>query len=218
MDTISKLEVLKIIYSAAQEYDNKLNNKQFLIIYQKTAKPTKGEEDTASACVGFRGYNFLHLTGVKAHMSAPDFYKNCLRNKISLNSFDIDKSGNVERKMKALPHLSELLYGKCMIGDFINSGIQIKADYFAGDTRAVISVGFRYKKSGEPSDIPVSLYNEDVRTLTNPTHKVIAIFYKDFKDAKYTHCSFIAKDQTLENLHIPKDVIDLIDVKNKKEK
>jgi len=29
-----------------------------------------------------------------------------------------------------------------MIGDFINSGIYLKTDYFVGDTKAVLSVGF----------------------------------------------------------------------------
>lgn len=62
-----------------------------------------------------------------------------------------------------------------MIGDFINSGIVIRADYFVGDTRAVLSVGFR---SGKTSDIPVSLYNENIKTLTCPTCKVLAIFRK----------------------------------------
>ena len=72
-----------------------------------------------------------------------------------------------------LPYLSELLYHHCMIGDFINSGICIRADYFVGDTRAVLSVGFR---TGKRTDFPVTLYNEDVRKLSQPTNKVLAIF------------------------------------------
>ena len=39
-----------------------------------------------------------------------------------------------ERKLLVLPKLHELLYHNCMIGDFINSGIMIRADYFVGDT------------------------------------------------------------------------------------
>ena len=38
-----------------------------------------------------------------------------------------------------LPYLAELLYHHCMIGDFINSGICIRADYFVGDAKIKLS-------------------------------------------------------------------------------
>lgn len=65
-----------------------------------------------------------------------------------------------------LPYLSELLYNNCMIGNFIKSGIYIRADYFVGNTKAVLSVGFR---TGKSVDFPVSLYNEDEKNyLSRP--------------------------------------------------
>ncbi|GEM_PF-4133009 len=48
-------EALKIIIDASEEYEKKLNDKHFLIIYQ-TGKEIKTTE------VGFRDINFLHLT------------------------------------------------------------------------------------------------------------------------------------------------------------
>ena len=69
------------------------------------------------------------------------------------------QKGKVQQKIAVLPYLPNLLYGNCMIGDFINSGIMIRADYFVGDTRATISVGF---KVGKTVDVPVTLYHEDV--------------------------------------------------------
>lgn len=74
------------------------------------------------------------------------------------------------------------VYSSCMISDFINSGIVIRANYFVGDTRAVLSVGFRSRKT---SDIPVSLYNENIKTLTCPTCKVLAIFRKPYYSDRY---------------------------------
>ena len=50
-----------------------------------------------------------------------------------------------------------------MIGNFIDSGIYIKADYFVGNTKAILSIGFRY---GKKADFPVTLYKEDVRKLS----------------------------------------------------
>lgn len=183
MKNYTKQEILKIILSAVKEYDEKLNNKHFKIVYQKGKKI----EETV---VGFRDMNFLHLTGVKTKLSAQQFYKACINGKLSQRDFEIDKKGKVQQKIAVLPYLSNLLYGKCMIGDFINSGIMIRADYFVGDTKAVISVGF---KAGKNADIPVTLYHEDVRRLSQPTCKVLEIRCKYFNETEYGVCTYSEK-------------------------
>ena len=86
-----------------------------------------------------------------------------------------------------------------MIGNFINSGICIRADYFVGDTRAVLSVGFR---TGKKTDFPVTLYNEDIRKLSQPTNKVLAIFSKHYKDQDYNNCTYLAKNQNIDELRV----------------
>ena len=63
MKNYTKQEVLKIILSVAKEYDEKINDKHFKIIYQKG-------KDKEEVIVGFRDMNFLHLTGVKTKLSA----------------------------------------------------------------------------------------------------------------------------------------------------
>ncbi len=77
-----------------------------------------------------------------------------------------------------LPCLSKLMSHHCLVGEFINSGVYIRADYFVGDTKAILSVGFR---NGNRVYYPVTLYNEDVKRLSNPTNKVLAIFQKAIK-------------------------------------
>lgn len=94
--------------------------------------------------IEFRGNHFLHLTGVKTKLSAGRFYEKCLNHKLSGDDFELDKKGKAQQKLMVLPFLHELLYHNCMIGTFINSGICIRADYFVGNTKAVLSVGFRY--------------------------------------------------------------------------
>ena len=76
-----------------------------------------------------------------------EFSEKCINHKLSPGDFEFDKGGKTQQKMLVLPFLHELLYHNCMIGNFINSGIYIKADYFVGNTKAVLSVGFRYGKS-----------------------------------------------------------------------
>lgn len=78
-----------------------------------------------------------------------------------------------------------------MIGNFINSGVYIRADYFVGDTKAVLSVGL---KNGTNIDFPVTLYNEDVRKLSQPTNKVLAIYTKYYNEQSYNTCAYSAKN------------------------
>ena len=183
MKKYTKQEILKIILLVAKEYDAKLNDKHFKIAYQKG----KNIEETV---VGFRDMNFLHLTGVKTKLSAQQFYEACINGKLSERDFEVDNKGKVQQKIAVLPYLPKLLYGRCMIGDFINSGIMIRANYFVGDTRAIVSVGF---KSGKTADIPVTLYNEDVRKLSKPTCKVLEIRYKKFDETEYNLCTYSCK-------------------------
>lgn len=94
-----------------------------------------------------------------------------------------------------------------MIGDFIDSGICIKADYFVGNTKAILSVGFRF---GRNVDIPVTLYKEDIRKLSHPTNKVLAIFVKDYKKHSYTECTYLSKGQKLDKLLVTEEIRTLI--------
>ena len=166
MAKYDKKAALKIMIEAVKQYEEKLNDKQFLIIYREG-------KDIKTVNVGFRDMNFLHMTGVKTRLSAQQFYAACLESKLSEYDFEIDNKGKVLQKLMVLPCLSKLMSHHCLVGEFINSGVYIRADYFVGDTKAILSVGFR---NGNRVDYPVTLYYEDVKRLSNPTNKVLAIF------------------------------------------
>ena len=185
-----KKKAIDIIVKAAVNYKKSLQDKAFLLIYQE-----RGQMKTVQ--VEFRENHFLHLTGVQTWLSAKRFYEKCVSHKLSLADIELDKSGKAQQKLMVLPFLHELLYHNCMIGDFIDSGICIKADYFVGNTKAVLSVGFRF---GKTVDYPVTLYKEDVRKLSQPTNKVLAIFVKDYKKRNYTECTYLSKGQKLAKL------------------
>ena len=190
MKNYNKDEALSIIIKAAQKYDEKLKDRHFMIVFCD-------DNHTYSCTVGFRDMNFLHLTGVKSRLSAQQFYDACLTNKLSTKDFELDREGKVQQKLAVLPYLSELLYHNCMVGNFIENGIVIRADYFVGDTRAVISVGFR---EGKSVDIPGTLYKEDIRKLTFPTCKVLAIFCKSYKAEIFEKCTYLSPSCKLERL------------------
>ena len=183
-------QALLIILKAAKEYDAKLKDKHFLIVYRR-------KDSICTSCVGFRDMNYLHLTGVKTSLPAQQFYSACLNRKLSVRDIKVDTGGRSQQKLAVLPYLPDLLYHNCMVGDFINSGIVISADYFVGDTKAVLSVGFRY---GKTADIPVTLYNESVKRLTNPTCRVLAIFVKQYQSDYYDECTYLSKGYEIGSL------------------
>lgn len=200
MKKYSKEQALKIMTSVSENYDKKLKDKHFLIVYQENI-------NVRTVQVGFRDFNYLHMTGVKSALSAPRFYEKCINKKLKLEEFELDGKGNANRKLMVLPYLPDLLYNNCMIGDFINSGICIRADYFVGNMKAVLSVGFRMGKS---VDFPVTLYNEDIRKLTQPTCKVFAVFRKEYNEKYYMKCIYLSKGQDIHKLFLLEEVRKLI--------
>ena len=199
---LSNREALKVIVEAAKNYDKKLKDKHFLIVYQEGSQ-------MKTACVGFRDMNFLHLTGVKTNLSAQLFYSASISGKLSEKDFSLDTKGKAQQKLAVLPYLHELFYHNCMIGNFINSGICIKADYFVGDSKAVLSVGFRY---GKKVDMPVTLYNENVKILSKPTFKVLAIFEKNYNEEDYRMCTYLSKGQDMRKLRLPDEIANIVDI------
>ena len=193
---VDKKKAIKTIVEAASNYEKYLNDRSFLIVY-------KTERGSQYVEVVFRSWHFLHLTGLKTKMTAAQFYEACIDNKLSEKDVVFDDSGKVGQKIKVLPYLHDLLYHNCMIGEFINSGIMIQADYFVGDTKLILSVGFRRESN---RDVPVTLYSGDVRKLTNPTNKVLAIFARRYPETKYKELTYVSKNLNLNELKLPSDV------------
>jgi len=78
---------------------------------------------------------------------------------------------------------------------------------FVGNTKAVLSVGFR---AGKRIDFPVTLYKEDVRKLSQPTNRVLAIFAKRNQEHDYTKCTYLLKGQQVNKLPLPDEIRNLI--------
>lgn len=195
-----KKKAIDVIVNAADNYKKYLQDKVFLIVYLENAV-------TKTVQVEFRDNHFLHLTGVCTKLSAKRFYEKCINCKLSVEDFELDKRGKTQQKLMVLPFLHELLYHNCMIGNFINSGICIRADYFIGNTKAILSVGFRY---GKRVDFPVTLYKEDVRKLSQPTNKVFAIFVRAYNQQRYTECTYLSKGQEIDKFSISEEIKALI--------
>ena len=58
-------------------------------------------------------------------------------------------------------------------------------------------------------DFPVTLYNEDVRRLSQPTNKVLAIFMKHYNQQSYIECTYLSKGQQINKLPVKDDIKEL---------
>lgn len=197
MKNVNKKQAIKIITDAAKKYDELLNKKHFLIIYQ-----TKRNIEYVK--IDFRSQYFLHLTGVETSLSAKVFYSACLNNRLSEKDIKLQTYGQAQRKLFVLPYLHELLFNHCMIGASLNNGVRINANYFVGNTKTVLSLGFR---NVDDIDIPVSLYCENIKKLTAPTYKVLGIFSKMYYEEKFNVCTY---SSGLEELQLPEYIKDMI--------
>ena len=68
-------------------------------------------------------------------------------------------------------------------------------------------VGFR---RGKFADFPVTLYHEDIKKLSNPTCKVLAIFSKQYNTEYYNKCTYLSKGIIINEL--PNDVKDELEL------
>lgn len=182
MKNYTKQKAIRIITDAAAKYNEHLCGRKFLVVYE-------GEKGPESAVIAFYEQHFKHLTGAVTNLSAKVFYSRALDHKLSPNDFSFDSSGNMQRKLAVLPVLHRLLYNGAMRGSFNRSGIRIEADYFIGETAHCMAVAFR---SGKSCDIPVSLYCEDVRRLTNNCTRILAVWRTDKGSANFTENTYCA--------------------------
>ena len=79
-------QALPVILKTAKEYDEKLKDKHFLIVYRR-------KDNICTCCVGFRDMNYLHLTGVKTSLPAQQFYSACLNGRLSVRDVKVDTGG-----------------------------------------------------------------------------------------------------------------------------
>lgn len=180
----SKKEAIAVITAAAKDYRDLLCRKQFLLAVD-------GAEFKE---VAFMARNFAHFTGLVRTCSATRFYEKALAGRLSEKDFEFDSAGNAKRKLAVISLFPRLFDAPALYGVFLNSGLYISADYFVGKSR--LAVGFR---TGKSFDVPVSLYNEDIRKLTYSPKRIIAVWEKPIGAEKYEKLIY-SRTETAEKL------------------
>ena len=195
-------QAIDILVAAAQGYKEKLAGRIFFIIYKNLAT---GNIEYKK--IKFTQNNFQHLTGIKYadYVSPRDFYKMCLNKMLSPHKIRFNPNGFTNMKLSVLNYLPELLYNKFWIGESINNDIHINADYFAGDTRCVVSLGFRRAKE----DYPVTLKRQSIREVVKKENPVCAVLVRKIVDKDNWGLCYIDHKLAGENFASIKDIAEL---------
>ena len=192
-------QAIDILVAAAQGYKEKLAGRIFVIdLVSGTIEHKK---------IKFTQNNFQHLTGIKYadYVSPRDFYKMCLNNMLSPHKICFNPNGFTNMKLSVLNYLPELLYNKFWIGESIKNDIHINADYFAGDTRCVVSLGFRRAKE----DYPVTLKRQSIREVVKKENPVCAVLVRKIVDKDNWGFCYIDHKLAGENFASIKDIAEL---------
>lgn len=201
--TIDKKLIVKEICDAAKLYKENLVGKKFIYVF-----------DGRYIEVLFKRKNYRHLTGVECNMSAEDFYKNALKNRLRANQIYFSKNHPYDlckKKLKHLTDVSNLATGESfMLEEIVTSTKTYK--FGTTDLDFSLCMDREYDHQGNAVGecyIVESLRDGDEISKSKAAYEVTHILSKSNTAAKYTDVLFVDKDETLNTL--PADVLLMID-------
>lgn len=206
-------QAIHIVTNAAYEYENNLNEKNFIFIFKN--RITNQIEYFESV---FLSRNFQHLTGLDfvdkngiLRHNSTYFYQKCLINSLKENEIKFRSDGTTELKLHALPLITNFLKSSKMTAIFNFTRPKLSIERLVGTT--TFCLGFikdsRYY-------VPSSCLLEDIRSLSNTTSQILAILSKPAnKDFPvYKDLCYVAKGINLTRLSLPSELLSLVNPKN----
>lgn len=191
---MTKQEALKIVLDCAKLYQQNLENKNLLILYQDENKVIDKVEIT------FYSRNFLHFTGFKLSSnikSSNQFYKMCLSNKLSLSDFEISPNGITQLKLQILPQIMQIHKIAKTIGDYDNSRILLCTDKIIGNQ--ILCMGI--VKNVQEYYVPNTILKENVNNIVNNKHNILAMYIKTIREKEYKEQTFKCKNITQDKIN-----------------
>ena len=220
---MDKRRAIPILTKAAELYRDNLEDQKILFLYGIPSEINK-QLQTKDKClssmqyyeVAFHRYNFLHLTGVRLNKmstaSAIHFYQKCLDKRLKEDDFSFSKDGSTGQKLDILEKMMLIKKNVTMIGDFTDRGPKLFTEKAAGNICGCI--GFVQDRNTK-LNVPNTLLKKDIRDVTaQPTYKVFAVFYKDYKDEKYSLVTKLDKSIDLNEIHFNDEIENILDVRS----
>ena len=201
--SIDKGQLVSEICKAAKLYKKNLVGRKFIYVF-----------DGRYIEVLFKRRNYKHLTGVVCQMTAEDFYKNALRDRLQTSQIYFDKGHPYElcrRKIKHLSAISSLASGESfMLEEIVTHTRTYK--FGTTDLEFSLCMNKEYNDQGEELGecyIVESLRDGDEVSKSKNAYEVTHILSKRNTDARYTDVLFLDKGETIKTL--PADVLAMLD-------
>lgn len=208
----TKEDARRIVLNCAKQYQNKLVNKKFIIIYRE-----RQDNSVRFIEVIFHDRNYQHLTGLELlnqdgaviHRQSVNFYRKCIDNKLSIDEIGFKNDGTTQLKLTALPVLMDITKITKITGDYNNLRPYLLVDKVIG------GVNFCLGLSREGNwYVPSSALLEDIKRLTDRPSQVLAILQKDSKEEIYHVVKYVAKGLNLNNIRFPDEICQKINLEN----
>ena len=192
-----KEHIVKEICKAAKLYKANLVGKRFLYVF-----------DGRYIEVLYKSVNFKHLTGVECNMSAADFYRNALKNRVQSPQIYFSASHPYSLCKREIKHLREISVLASTENFMLEEIVTNTRTYKFGTTDLNFSLCMNkeYDSYGnEKGDcyIVESLRDEDCFSRSKSAYTVTHILSKDNDSAHYIDLMFMDKSVTLNDLPAP---------------
>lgn len=208
----TKEDARRRVLNCANQYQQKLLNKKMIIIYRE-----RQDNEIHYIEVIFHEKNYQHLTGLELvdkdgvllRNQSLNFYRKCIEKKLGLEDFQFGKDGTTHLKLAALPVLMDITKITKITGDYNNVRPYLFVDKVIG------GVNFCLGLSKEDNVyVPSSALLEDIKKLTNKPSQVLAIIEKGIDQNLYSTVKHVAKGLNLNNIMLPKEINDMINLDN----
>lgn len=149
--------------------------------------------------------SFLHLTGLqidKSRLSAKNFYKKCLNNRLRECDFSFNRNGTTILKLSILKQMMKIHKISNTISNYNGSKPKLYTEKLAGNNS--MCMGFR--SIGKELK-PDTLLSEDIDNISDEKFKVIMTLVKYDSDKHYIDYSYLADDVKLDEIKLPDNVL-----------
>lgn len=201
-----RIDIVEKIKAAAKLYKENLVGKTFLYVF-----------DGKYIEVIFKADNFRHLTGVESSLSAKQFYRAAIKNKLQANQIYFSARHPFQlcnRKLKHICEISTLAVSECFMLETITTDTFI---YKFGTTDLNFSLCMNKETDEHGTEkgscfVVASLRDEDCFSKSQEAYSVTHIFSKSNDAKKYTNLIFMDKNTNLNS--VPSSVSSMLELKS----
>lgn len=122
------------------------------------------------------------------------------------NRIEEKNNGTTVQKLQVFSQVNYLMTTPNLIGYFNQNGYELRADYFLGNAKKTIAIGF---KSMDRFDVPKTLLSKDLKQLVDDACSVIAVFQKELSDRAYKQI-YESKHINLDRGKLPEEIRNIV--------